>query len=201
MGIFSKQKKDPEFNDLIRRRGVFACRRYIPMSADKARRVIDQIRGRSYEEALMILQLMPYRACYPIFRLLYTAAANASHNKGSNKENLIIFRVEVGKGNTIKKVKPQARGRSYLIKRPTCHITIVLKDTYLLENLKNNTHTYIKKDKRALSASTLHLRKLDWLTIRLVIKGEMRLALRDTNGIWYDEGGFKETKPRALINN
>lgn len=49
-----------------------------PVSADKARRVIDQIRGRSYEETLMILELMPYKACYPIFKLVYSAAANAS---------------------------------------------------------------------------------------------------------------------------
>ncbi|MFS8016629.1 50S ribosomal protein L22 [Helianthus anomalus] len=44
------------------------------MSAHKARRVIDQIRGRSYKETLMILELMPYRACYPIFKLVYSAA-------------------------------------------------------------------------------------------------------------------------------
>ncbi|KAK9662104.1 hypothetical protein RND81_O061900 [Saponaria officinalis] len=61
------------------------------MSAHKARRVIDQIRGRSYEETLMILELMPYRACYPIFKLIYSAASNASHNKGFNKADLIIF--------------------------------------------------------------------------------------------------------------
>lgn len=46
---------------------VYALGRHISLSADKARRVIDQIRGRSYEETLMILELMPYRACYPIF--------------------------------------------------------------------------------------------------------------------------------------
>ncbi|KAL4289759.1 hypothetical protein GQ457_14G001260 [Hibiscus cannabinus] len=51
------------------------------MSAHKARRIIDQIRGRSYEETLMILELMPYRASYPILKLVYSAAANARHNK------------------------------------------------------------------------------------------------------------------------
>nr|YP_009556540.1 ribosomal protein L22 [Rhabdodendron amazonicum]QBC72550.1 ribosomal protein L22 [Rhabdodendron amazonicum]QBE88192.1 ribosomal protein L22 [Rhabdodendron amazonicum] len=109
---------------------VYAVGQYISMSAHKARKVIDQIRGRSYEETLMILEFMPYRACYPIFKLIYSAAANASHNRDFNKADLIIWKAEVNKGTTIKKLKPRARGRSYLIKKPTCHITIVLRDIY-----------------------------------------------------------------------
>nr|YP_009474096.1 ribosomal protein L22 [Poliothyrsis sinensis]AVK40761.1 ribosomal protein L22 [Poliothyrsis sinensis] len=101
---------------------------YIYMSADKARRIIDQIRGCSYKETLMILELMPYRACYPIFKLVYSAAANASHNMGLNEPYLVISKAEVNEGTTMKKWKPRARGRSYLIKRPTCHISIVLED-------------------------------------------------------------------------
>lgn len=112
---------------------VYAVGKHICMSPQKARRVIDQIRGRSYEETLMILELMPYRACYPIFKLVYSAAANASHNKGFNEDNLVISKAEVNEGTTMKKLKPRARGRSYLIKRPTCHITIVLKDIYVDE--------------------------------------------------------------------
>nr|QXJ41328.1 ribosomal protein L22 [Dysosma versipellis] len=98
------------------------------MSAHKARRVIDQIRGRPYDETLMILELMPYRACYPIFQLIYSAAANATNNMGFDKTALIISQAEVNEGTVVKKLKPRARGRSYPIKRPTCHITIVLQD-------------------------------------------------------------------------
>nr|YP_009123111.1 ribosomal protein L22 [Cannabis sativa]AKP55286.1 ribosomal protein L22 [Cannabis sativa subsp. sativa]AJK91460.1 ribosomal protein L22 [Cannabis sativa]AKK32313.1 ribosomal protein L22 [Cannabis sativa]AKX33586.1 ribosomal protein L22 [Cannabis sativa]AQY15361.1 ribosomal protein L22 [Cannabis sativa] len=107
---------------------VYAIGQYISMSAHKARRVIDQIRGRSYVETLMILELMPYRACYPILKLVYSAAANATHNMRFNEATLIISKAEVNEGNTVKKLKPQARGRGYPIKRHTCHITIVLKD-------------------------------------------------------------------------
>nr|ATL61095.1 ribosomal protein L22 [Danais xanthorrhoea] len=110
---------------------VYALGRHISMSADKARRIIDQIRGRSYEETLLILELMPYRACYPIFKLVYSAAANANFNMGSNEVNLLISKAEVHEGTTIKKFKPRARGRSYPIKRPTCHLTIVMKDISL----------------------------------------------------------------------
>ncbi|PHT49834.1 50S ribosomal protein L22, chloroplastic [Capsicum baccatum] len=65
------------------------------MSADKARRVIDQISGRSYEETLMILELKPYRACYSILKLVYSATENASYNIGSSKTNLVISKAEV----------------------------------------------------------------------------------------------------------
>nr|YP_009185383.1 ribosomal protein L22 [Tilia amurensis]YP_009185468.1 ribosomal protein L22 [Tilia mandshurica]YP_009185553.1 ribosomal protein L22 [Tilia oliveri]YP_009185638.1 ribosomal protein L22 [Tilia paucicostata]YP_009948350.1 ribosomal protein L22 [Tilia taishanensis]YP_010157001.1 ribosomal protein L22 [Tilia mongolica]YP_010253442.1 ribosomal protein L22 [Tilia miqueliana]YP_010335682.1 ribosomal protein L22 [Tilia platyphyllos]YP_010428755.1 ribosomal protein L22 [Tilia cordata]YP_010428840 len=119
-----KQKRNPYPTS----NEVYALGQHICMSTHKARRIIDQIRGRSYEETLMILELMPYRACYPIFKLVYSAAANASHNRGFNEASLVISQAAVNEGTTLKRLKPRARGRSYLIKRPTCHIIIVLKD-------------------------------------------------------------------------
>nr|QWL23560.1 ribosomal protein L22 [Neocinnamomum caudatum] len=107
---------------------VQALAQHICMSARKARRVVDQIRGHSYEKTLMLLELMPYRAFYPIFKLVYSAAANASHNKSFNEADSVISKVEVNGGTIVKKLKPRARGRSYPIERPACHIIIVLKD-------------------------------------------------------------------------
>nr|QBC69223.1 ribosomal protein L22 [Plumbago auriculata] len=125
---------------------VSALGQYIPMSVEKARRVIDQIRGYSYEKTLMILELMPYQASYPILKLIYSAAANAKQNRGFEKEDLIVWKVEVNKGTTIKKVKPRARGRSYLIKRPTCHITITLKDiSYYKLIYENDSLSYFRE--------------------------------------------------------
>nr|YP_010725601.1 ribosomal protein L22 [Ellisiophyllum pinnatum]WDY12502.1 ribosomal protein L22 [Ellisiophyllum pinnatum] len=120
---------------------VYALGRHISLSADKARRVVDQIRGRSYEETLLILELMPYRACYPIFKLVYSAATNASSILGSNEANLIISKAEVSGGTTAKKLKPRARGRSYPIKRTTCHITIVVKDISL-DEMEKEVYNY-----------------------------------------------------------
>jgi large subunit ribosomal protein L22 len=108
---------------------VKAVAQNICMSAHKARRVVDQIRGRSYEETLMLLELMPYRASYPILKLVYSAAANASHNKSFNEADLVISKAEVNRGTIRKRLKPRARGHSYPIKRPTCHITIVVRDS------------------------------------------------------------------------
>lgn len=120
---------------------VSALGPYISMSAHKVRRVIDQIRGRSYEETLMILKFMPYGACYPIFKLISSAAANGSHNMNFEKKHLIISKAEVNEGPTVKKWKPRAKGRSYPIKRYTCRITIVLRDISLNEKYKK----YIRK--------------------------------------------------------
>ena len=105
---------------------VYALGQHISMSAHKARRVIDQIRGRSYEETLMILELMPYRACYPIFKLVYSAAANATHYRDFDKANLFITKAEVSRSTIMNKFRPRARGRSSPIKKTMCHITIVL---------------------------------------------------------------------------
>nr|AHA12719.1 ribosomal protein L22 [Orchidantha fimbriata]AYP34394.1 ribosomal protein L22 [Orchidantha fimbriata]AYP34464.1 ribosomal protein L22 [Orchidantha maxillarioides] len=98
------------------------------MSLFKAQRVIDQIRGRSFDETLMILELMPYQASYPILKLVYSAAANASHNMGLNETDSFISEAKVNRSTFVKKLRLRARGHSYPIKRPTCHITIVLKE-------------------------------------------------------------------------
>ncbi|KAK3226739.1 hypothetical protein Dsin_006601 [Dipteronia sinensis] len=107
---------------------AYALGQHIRMSAHKVRRVIDQIRGRSYEESLMILELMPYRACNPIFKLVYSAAANAKHNLGLNEANLIVSEAQVNEGGALKRTRPRARGRSDMIRKPTCSIKIVLSE-------------------------------------------------------------------------
>ncbi|KAL6580063.1 hypothetical protein OROMI_008087 [Orobanche minor] len=139
---------------------VYALCRHISLSADKARRVIDQNRGRSYKETLMILELMPYRACYPILKLVYSAASNAAYSMDSAEVNLVISKAEVNEGTITKKFKPRARGRNYVIKRTTCHITIVVKDIsldkyeeiYSFKNpiWKNTIDVYTKKYSESL---------------------------------------------------
>src|SRR5947208_6938829 len=130
---------------------VYALGQHISMSANKARRVVDQIRGRSYEETLMILELMPYRACYPIMKLVYSAAANASYTMDSNESNLVISKAQVNEGTATKKLKPRARGRSFTIKKPTCHIAIVVKDISLDEYIEIDFLDSLKWSKKLKS--------------------------------------------------
>jgi large subunit ribosomal protein L22 len=106
---------------------VQAVAKYIRMSPHKIRRVLDQIRGRSYEEALMILEFLPYDAVGPIWRVMHSAATNAKHNYGLDKKKLIINEAFANEGPKLKRIRPRAQGRAYKILKPTCHITVVVK--------------------------------------------------------------------------
>ncbi|CAK9876666.1 unnamed protein product [Sphagnum jensenii] len=101
--------------------------KYICMFAHKAWRVINQICGCSYEQALMLLEFMPYQACHPILQLLSSIATNANHNSNLNKTNLIISEVRVDGCITLKRFQPKAQGRAYPIHKLTCHISIMVK--------------------------------------------------------------------------
>lgn len=105
---------------------VKATARYIRMSPFKVRRVLDQIRGRTYREALIILEFMPYRACEPILKVLRSAAANAEHNEGYDRTGLIVSQAYADQGPTLRRFRPRAQGRAYQIRKPTCHITIAV---------------------------------------------------------------------------
>lgn len=105
---------------------VKAIARYIRISPYKVRRVLDQIRGRSYREALIILEFMPYRACEPVLKVLRSAAANAEHNAGLDRAELVITQAYADQGPVLKRFQPRAQGRAYQIRKPTCHITVAV---------------------------------------------------------------------------
>ncbi len=105
---------------------VKAIARYIRMSPHKVRRVLDQIRGRSYREALIVLEFMPYRACDPVLKVLRSAVANAEHNVGLDPATLIVSQAYADMGPSLKRFRPRAQGRAYQIRKPTCHITVTV---------------------------------------------------------------------------
>ena len=107
---------------------VKAVAKYIRMSPHKIRRVLNQLRGRSYQEALMILEFLPYDASGPIWQVIHSAAANANHNYGLDKKNLVIKEIFADEGPKLKRIRPRAQGRAYKILKPTCHITVVMKE-------------------------------------------------------------------------
>jgi large subunit ribosomal protein L22 len=90
------------------------------------RRVLDQIRGETYRDALIILEFMPYRACEPVMKLLRSAVANAEHNNGLDPTDLVISEAYADAGPTLRRYRPRAQGRAYQIRKPTCHITIAV---------------------------------------------------------------------------
>ena len=105
---------------------VKAIARYVRMSPRKVRRVLDQIRGRSYREALIILEFMPYASCEPVLKLLRSAVANAEHNNGLDPVELVVSEAFADAGPSLRRYRPRAQGRAYQIRKPTCHITIAV---------------------------------------------------------------------------
>jgi len=105
---------------------VKAIARYIRISPYKVRRVLDQIRGRSYREALIILEFMPYRACEPVLTVLRSAVANAEHNANLDPAKLVVSQAFADQGPALKRFRPRAQGRAYQIRKPTCHITVAV---------------------------------------------------------------------------
>ena len=100
--------------------------RYIRGSASKVRRVLDQIRGRTYRDALILLEFMPYRSTGPITKVLRSAVANTEHNMGLDPANLVISQAWADMGPSLKRFRPRAQGRAYAIKKQTCHISIAV---------------------------------------------------------------------------
>lgn len=103
-----------------------AVAKYIRMSPTKVRRVLNQVRGRTYEETLILLEFLPYRACEPVWKVIQSAASNAQNMHGVSKQDLIIDEIFVSPGPVIKRFRPRAQGRAFAIRKPTCHITAVV---------------------------------------------------------------------------
>ena len=97
---------------------VKAIAKYIRMSPFKVRRVLDQIRGRQYREALIILEFMPYKSCDPILKALRSAVANAEHNNGLDPATLVVSKAFADGGPVLKRYRPRAQGRAYQIRKP-----------------------------------------------------------------------------------
>lgn len=94
------------------------------MSAQKARLVADQIRGKSVESALEILQFSGKKGAQIIKKLLESAIANAEHNDGADIDELKVSTIYVDEGMTMKRIRPRAKGRADRILKRSCHITV-----------------------------------------------------------------------------
>lgn len=98
------------------------------LSAQKARLVADQVRGKPVEDALNILTFSPKKASVIIKKALESAIANAEHNEGLDVDDLRVSTVMVDEGPTLKRIKARAKGRADRILKRTCHITVKVAD-------------------------------------------------------------------------
>lgn len=98
--------------------------RYVKVSPLKARRILEQLRGRSVEEARFLLEFMPYRACLQIYNVLNMAVANANSKYGKSSSSLFITKALANEGTVMKRFQPHAQGRAFPIKKRLSHILI-----------------------------------------------------------------------------
>ena len=98
------------------------------LSAQKARLVADQVRGRPVEDALNLLTYSSKKGADVIRKLLNSAIANAEHNEGADVDELKISEIYVDEGMTMKRIMPRAKGRADRILKRSCHISITVAD-------------------------------------------------------------------------
>ena len=103
-----------------------ATARFVRISPDKVRIVLNIIRGASYEEAVAILKATSKAACEPIIKVLESAAANAENNLGMSKNSLYVAECYANAGPILKRIMPRAKGSAARINKRTSHITVVL---------------------------------------------------------------------------
>jgi large subunit ribosomal protein L22 len=101
--------------------------RFVRVSASKARRVIDLVRGKSVSDALDILRWAPQAASEPVAKVIASAAANAQNNEGLDPSTLVVATVYADEGPTAKRIRPRAQGRAFRIRKRTSHITVIVE--------------------------------------------------------------------------
>jgi large subunit ribosomal protein L22 len=108
-----------------------ASARHVRVTPQKARRVVDLIRGKQAVEAVAVLQFAPQSASDPIKKVLESAIANARVKadqaaEAFDERNLVITAAYVDEGPTMKRFRPRAQGRAARINKRTSHITVVV---------------------------------------------------------------------------
>ncbi len=98
------------------------------ISAQKARLVADQVRGKGVEDALDLLAYSNKKAAQIIKKVLDSAIANAENNEGADVDELKISSIYVDEGMTMKRLRPRAKGRADRILKRSCHITVKVAD-------------------------------------------------------------------------
>lgn len=110
---------------------AMARARYVRVAPQKARRVVDLIRGRGVTDALAVLQYAPQAASEPVYKAVASAVANArvkadEASAAFDERELVVAEAYVDEGPTLKRFRPRAQGRAYRVRKRTSHITVVV---------------------------------------------------------------------------
>ena len=107
-----------------------AVLRDIRHTPQKARRIVDLIRGQRVDQALSILKFAPQAAGSDVFTLLHSAVANAKAKNPAIRDASELWVVEalVDEGRTMKRFRPRAQGRGFRILKRSSHISVAVSD-------------------------------------------------------------------------
>lgn len=122
----TNMKKKTERIAAERDKRPYAVAKYIRISPYKVRTVLALIRGKSVREAEAILAYSTKAGAEPTRKVLLSAAANAEHNMGMDRNDLIVAEAFADGGVTLKRMQPVSKGRGHSILKRTCHITVIL---------------------------------------------------------------------------
>jgi large subunit ribosomal protein L22 len=139
-------------NDALIARAILRDIRHTPQ---KARRVVDLIRGQRADEALSILKFAPQAAGADVFTLLNSAVANAKAKNPAIRDASELWVVEalVDEGRTMKRFRPRAQGRGFRILKRSSHISVAVSDVKTTSKTISRTSTRVqtRNPKRAES--------------------------------------------------
>jgi large subunit ribosomal protein L22 len=107
---------------------VRAVKKYIRMSAQKVRLVVDLVRGKDVDEALAMLEFTPKAAAKEVAKTISSAIANAEENYGLSRDELYVSEIMADEGPTLKRGRAGARGRYKPILKRSSHVTVVLAE-------------------------------------------------------------------------
>jgi large subunit ribosomal protein L22 len=125
---------------------VKAVEKYIRISPKKARLVADMVRGENALKAQTMLKFVPKKAAQIIYKALTSAIANAENNAGLKKENLVISKITVDKGPSLKRFRPRSKGMASSLLKRTSHVTVVVSDLSAEEVAKPKKQAAVKTE-------------------------------------------------------
>ena len=101
--------------------------KYLGVSAQKTRLVVDQVRGKSVSDALAVLRYSPKLVAKDVEKVVRSALANAQQKDPKvDVDQLVIAKAVVDEGPPAKRMRARSMGRIYRILKRTCHVTIDL---------------------------------------------------------------------------
>jgi large subunit ribosomal protein L22 len=133
--------------------------RFVRVSASKARRVIDLVRGKTVSDALDILRWAPQAASEPVAKVIASAAANAQNNDGLDPSTLVVATIHADEGPTAKRIRPRAQGRAFRIRKRTSHITVIVESRPSREQRAGQTSAGAARARRAQGSKAAAAKK------------------------------------------